>query len=93
MKFALPSFLIVLFAISFVKIDCFVPAKLITFILENAGSAKIIEYGQVSETIVHENLLRRGAIASVAQYLMDQKKNGSRVTRSNLTRYYDVSLN
>ena len=93
MSFALPRLLVVLFAISVVKIDCFVPAKLITFILENAGSHKVTEYGQVSETIVHENLLRRGAIASVTQYLIDQKKNGSRVSRSNLSQYYDVSIN
>lgn len=84
--------LVVLTAWTTRESECFIPAELFTFVLEQAGSHKVIDFGQVSETVVHEELLRRGAINSITQYLIDLKAAGSRVSRNNLTTYYGVKF-
>lgn len=70
---------------------CFIPAKIITTVIEGANLQFNLDFGQVSTTYPHEEIIRRGAYRSVAKYFYDQP-NGS--TLINLTKtdneYLDI---
>lgn len=76
----------------FHNVGCFIPAELFTFVIEQAGSHQVIDYGEASDTIVHEEILRYGIISSVAKFLIDHPANNSRVTLANITLYQNVTV-
>lgn len=80
----------VIFTSTITAINCFIPAELINFIISEAGSNQLIDYSRHSETIVHEEIIRRGIIASATQYLIDQSNSASKVNRANLSIYCQV---
>lgn len=69
---------------------CFIPAELFNNVLIKLDKVTRVDFGQVSETITHEEILRRGVIASVTQFLIDHPIAGSQVSYAKLNQYYEV---
>lgn len=69
--------------------ECFIPANMIEFVTERAVHDFRINLGEVSETLVHEDIIKRGIIRSVAKYLHDQKDIPHNIKMDKIeTRYY-----
>lgn len=51
----------------------FIPAGAIEYIIKKGDKKLKMNFGQVSETLVHEDIIKRGIVRSVAKYLSDQK--------------------
>jgi hypothetical protein len=51
---------------------CFIPAKIIELIIYTTDQNSKTEFGQVSDTLVHEDIIKRGIIRSAAKYFYDQ---------------------
>ena len=54
----------------------FIPAKIMNEVINKVDSTFSFDFGNVNPTLVHEEILRRGLIKSVAKYFYD-KENGS----------------
>lgn len=67
----------------------FVPAKLLDYIVEKVDSKSKMDFGFVSESLTHEEIMRRGVIRSVANYFYDQSRTSkNKVDLNNMNRYY-----
>ena len=70
----------------------FVPAKIMTAVINKLDSKFDGNLGKVSESLVHDEIMKRGLIQSVVRYFYDQP-NGSQLI--NLTKidneYYDLT--
>lgn len=72
------------------KIDCFIPSEVLNYVLERISAQGKIDIGEVSPTLVHEVILRRGIIASVTQFFIDNPRPESKVSYNKLPIYYQV---
>lgn len=70
--------------------ECFIPSRTFYFFLDLALKDGEIDLGKVSESLVHEEILRRGVIASVAQFFIDKPYPKSNVSLEKLPLYYKV---
>lgn len=72
---------------------CFIPAELFNDVLVKFDkTSSTIELGKVSTTITHEEILRRGVIGSVTQFLIDNPRPGSQVSYTKVNLYYEVYI-
>ena len=81
-----------LFIFIFAKSECFIPAEVLNYVLQTISEQGKIDIGEVSPTLVHEVILRRGVIASVTQFFIDNPRPGSTVSYSKLSTYYEVCI-
>lgn len=73
------------------RMACFIPSQVLDFVLQQIGNRGKIDLGEVSSTIVHEIILRRGVIGTVTQFFIDSNNPNSTVSLSKLPQYYEVS--
>jgi hypothetical protein len=65
--------------------ECFVPAKLIRSVIDKADDKLRLDFGEVSESIVHEDIVKRGILSSVAKYMFENPTNISKINLTKLT--------
>lgn len=84
-------FLIILFSNLYNSTDCFVPAKIIDYVIDQASSSVRQEIGRVSETLTHEKILERGLAKSIALFFYNQPDGSKRIDLTKITNeYYDI---
>ena len=70
---------------------CFIPAKIMSkaiFVLENEFKGNL---GKVSESIVHDEIMKRGLLQSVVMYMIDHPYNSRTLDLTKFDNdYYDV---
>lgn len=73
------------------KSDCFIPAKIISYVIGKADSKLKADFGYSVETLVHEDIIKRGIIRSVVKYFYDQPngKNKINLNKTN-TEYLNI---
>ena len=76
------------------SISSFMPAQIIDELIQDIDSSNShIDLGKVSDSLSHDELLRRGLIRSVAQYYYDQKNGSTKINLNNMDRYFkDIGL-
>ena len=57
---------------------CFIPAKIITSVIEGANLQFKLDFGEASVTYPHEEIIRRGIYRSAVKFFHDQQ-NGSQL--------------
>jgi hypothetical protein len=84
-------FLVFILSTAFKTGDCFVPAGVVEYMMEKAEHDMRMNLGEVSETLVHEDIIRRGIVRSVARFLHEQKGERSKKVniRSMEGKYYN----
>jgi hypothetical protein len=65
--------------------ECFVPAKLLRAVIDKADDKLKLDFGEVSESIVHEDIVKRGILSSVAKYMFENPTNISKINLTKLT--------
>jgi len=81
------SFILILFiGVS----QCFIPAKIMSSVIYKLESGFHSDLGKVSESLVHDEILKRGLIQSVAAYFTNQPKASNKVNLSKINEYYDL---
>lgn len=70
--------------------QCFIPAKVMSTVIGRLDGAFGDSLGKVSESIVHDEILKRGVIQSVAKYLSEHPIPSSNVDLSKMSTYYDL---
>ena len=86
--------LIVIFTLSSLAINsnAFVPASLISSTILKVDRIFFGAFGQVSESLTHEEILKRGIIQSAVQFFYDQPNGQTTVKLSKKSSdYYDLS--
>lgn len=69
---------------------CFIPAKIIDFVLSSIDTSEQYNFGRVSETITHEEILKRGVAKSIAKFFYDQPGGSTRINLHKISNeYYD----
>lgn len=68
--------------------ECFIPAEIIDYIVGEAGDSDLLNFGRISETLTHEDIMRRGITKSVAKFLAD-KNSSIKLRLGNMTDYYE----
>lgn len=72
-------------------INCFVPGKIIDYVISKASQTIGQDIGRISETITHEQILERGLSKSIAKFFYNQKNGSKRINLSKITNeYYDM---
>ena len=68
------------------------PAKLIRLVIDKADDKLRMDFGEASKTLVHEDIIKRGILNSVAKYMYDHPLNGSNInlTKLQTEEYYDI---
>ena len=70
----------------------FVPAKLISSVIGKFDSKFEGNFGKVSESIVHDEILRRGLIQSVVRYFYNQTNGSQKIDLNKMNNsYYDLT--
>lgn len=69
-------------------ITCFVPAKIITTVIEGANLQFNLDFGQVGTTYPHEEIIRRGAYRSVVKYFHEQPNGSSLINITKMDNEY-----
>jgi hypothetical protein len=73
------------------RVDAFIPAKLMDFLVEKIDDKSKLDFGQVSETLTHETIITYGVIRSIARFFANQTSNSTNMNLSKLdTDYQDV---
>ncbi len=72
--------------------SCFIPVRLMEKSLSTANI--LVNFGKVSETLTHEDIVRRGIIQSVAKFFYDKSNLSKRIDLSKLDtgEYYDLKV-
>ena len=70
----------------------FIPADIMNKVINKVDTVLSFDFGNVNPTLVHEEILRRGVIKSVAQYFYD-KVNGSQLINLNKTDTEYLNIN
>jgi hypothetical protein len=69
----------------------FVPAKLISSVIGKFDAQFEGNFGKVSESIVHDEILRRGLIQSVVRYFYNQTNGSQKINLNKINNdYYDL---
>jgi hypothetical protein len=89
-KILLAYFLTLIFSVHIA--ECFVPAKLIRAVIDKADDKLKLDFGEVSESLVHEDIIKRGIINSVVKYMNENPTNTSNINLTKLTtgEYYNL---
>jgi hypothetical protein len=84
--------LIVIICILATYSHCFVPLKLIRAVIDKSDDKLRLDFGETSETLTHEDIIKRGIINSVAKYMVDNPINKSNVSLTKLANgdYYNI---
>ena len=70
----------------------FVPAKLISSVIGKFDTQFEGNFGKVSESIVHDEILRRGLIQSVVRYFYNQTNGNQKIDLNKINNsYYDLT--
>ena len=71
---------------------CFIPVRLMEKSLSAANV--LVNFGKVSETLTHEDIVRRGVIQSAAKYFYDKSNQSKRInlTKLDTGEYYDLKV-
>ncbi len=80
----------IIFTFLVIGSKCFIPAKIMKSVIYRLESGFSSDLGKVSESIVHDEILKRGLIQSVAAYFVDQQRASNKVNMSNINNYYDL---
>lgn len=68
---------------------CFIPAQVIDTLVEKIDEASNkLDFGQVSDSFSHEEILRRGVIRSVARFFYDQPNGSKKINLNDMNRYF-----
>ena len=75
-------------------INSFIPSKLIEMLVDETDETLRMNFGEVSYTLVHEDIIKRGIVRSVAKYFYE-KSNSNLTKKIDLNKlktgqYYDV---
>ena len=83
----IPSIIILLLG----GLECFIPAKIMSSVIYKLDGHFKGNLGKVSESLVHDEIMKRGLIQSVVMYFYDQPNGTAKI---NLTKfdndYYDL---
>ncbi len=84
--------LLVLCVVVFDACECFVPAKLLRAVIDKADDKLRLDFGEASETLVHEDIIKRGIINSVVKYMRENPTNTSNLNLTRLANgdYYNL---
>ena len=72
--------------------ECFVPASIISDVIDSVNLKFSLDFGQVGVTYPHEEIIRRGVLKSIVKYFYDQP-NGNKLINLNQTdqEYLDIN--
>ncbi|CAF0760037.1 unnamed protein product [Brachionus calyciflorus] len=71
--------------------ECFVPKKILTYVIEKVDKNIQYSLGYASESIVHEDIIKRGLTRSIARYFAEQPNPKNKIDLSKLdNEYLDV---
>lgn len=73
--------------------NCFIPAKLMSEVINELDSSFSIDIGKVDTTYVHEEILKRGLIRSVTKFFYDQPGGSSKIDLRKADYEYQDLLN
>lgn len=68
----------------------FIPAKLMESVIYKLTSEFDSSLGKVSESLVHDEIMKRGLIQSVVKYFHEQPSGSQRVDLAKVEEYYDL---
>jgi hypothetical protein len=73
------------------NVECFIPAKIIDQVIDKADDKLKLDFGEVSDTLVHEEITRRGIIQSVVRYFYDQPNGTNKINLNKINNdYYNL---
>jgi hypothetical protein len=71
--------------------ECFIPAKIMSSVLFKLDGRFKNNLGKVSETLVHDEIMKRGLIQSVVKYFYDQPNGTAKINLDKMSNeYYDL---
>ena len=74
------------------RVESFVPAKLLTQVINQMDTQFNGDFGKQSDTIVHDEIIKRGIIQSVVRYFYDQPNGSQRIDLNKINnKYYDLT--
>lgn len=68
----------------------FIPAKVMESVIYKLTSEFDSSLGKVSESLVHDEIMKRGLIQSVVKYFHEQPSGSQRVDLAKVEDYYDL---
>ena len=77
--------------INFILINvshCFVPAKVMSGVLDTINLKFSLDFGQVGPTFPHEEIMRRGVYRSIVKYFYDQPNGNTRIDLNQTDKVY-----
>ena len=74
------------------QLNCFIPAKVLSLVIYKLESGFNSDLGKVSESLVHDEIMKRGLIQSVVKYFVENPRASSKVNVAKIDtgEYYDL---
>ncbi|RNA41114.1 von Willebrand factor A domain-containing 7 [Brachionus plicatilis] len=69
-------------------VNCFVPGKIIDYVISESSTNAGQDIGRISETITHEQILERGLGKSITKFFYDQTDGPNRINLTKITNHY-----
>ncbi|CAF0751806.1 unnamed protein product [Brachionus calyciflorus] len=71
-------------------VHSFIPASIINFLIGKVDNITQNSFGKISETLTHEEIVRRGLAKSITKFFYDQKNGSERINLNKISNdYYD----
>lgn len=61
--------------------NAFIPAKALKYMIQKVDGSFSVDFGEVSNTFTHEEIVKRGVVRSMIRFLRDQKTPGGERVR------------
>jgi hypothetical protein len=82
-------FKLLIFSLFMINVSyCFVPAKIISGVLDSVNLKFSLDFGQVGPTYPHEEILRRGLLRSIVKFFHEQPNGNKTIDMSQMDNEY-----
>lgn len=72
---------------------CFIPAQIMKYVVETFDSQSKLDFGEISETLAHEDIMKYGTLRAAARYFYNQTNGSLKINLNKLdTDYRNVQL-
>jgi von Willebrand factor A domain-containing protein 7 len=78
----------ILFSNISLDVECFIATRTFNHALDRIHEILKLGVSQVSKTVTHEEIIRRGLVRSVVKYFYDQPNGAKRINLSKIDNYY-----
>lgn len=74
------------------QLNAFIPSTIIEFLIEKADNKLKEQFGEISRTYTHEEIIREGVIRSVVKYFSEQKPySHAKINLSKIEQYFNLN--